>query len=108
MSVFLPENAVLTCLEPKPLFQSMDAVAVDHERYFTFWQLPCFSYRVWAQEGKQAYYILSGIDAETGLKPPVRVELKEGQVELVELGNSANTFVELVNCVVQPSESHEG
>ena len=108
MSVFLPENAVLTCLEPKPLFQSMDAVAVDHERYFTFWQLPCFSYRVWSQEGKQAYYILSGIDAETGLKPPVRVDLKEGQVKLLELENSANTFVELVNCVVQPSESREG
>ena len=79
-------------------------LTISHRRFFTWLELPTYDYLVTSIPGKEAYFIVSTIGAETGKEAPVRTEIREGETVSLELWRQDDRFVEFVNCIVWPAE----
>ena len=105
MTVELPANCQMRRVRYDPVFEDQrQELTISHRRFFTWLELPTYDYLVTSIPGKEAYFIVSTIGAETGKEAPVRTEIREGETVSLELWRQDDRFVEFVNCIVWPAE----
>ena len=105
MTVELPANCQMRRVRYNPVFEDQQQkLTISHRRFFTWMELPTYDYLVTSIPGKEAYFIVSTIGAETGKEAPVRTEIREGETVSLELWRQDDRFVEFVNCIVWPAE----
>lgn len=105
MTVELPANCRMRRVRYNPVFEDQrQKLAISHRRFFTWMELPTYDYLVTSIPGKEAYFIVSTIGAETGKETPVRTEVREDDTVSLELWRQDDRFVEFVNCIVWPAE----
>ena len=105
MTVELPANCQMRRVRYNPVFEDQrQKLTISHRRFFTWLELPTYDYLVTSIPGKEAYFVVSTIGAETGKEAPVRTEIREGETVPLELWRQDDRFVEFVNCIVWPAE----
>lgn len=101
MLLSVPEHCTVKKLQFNMLFQAaQQKTEIERARYITMLEVPGREYRVTNIPGKQAYCMISSIEAEIGQEPPLCQTIADGEIISINLQDRYDTFVEFVNCIV--------